>query len=85
VTAEGFGDLDQRPHRRQGRRRLQRLSERRAQSIKAYLVDNFALSAANLRTVGYGKSHLKNASDPFAAENRRVEVVNMVSQAQVQR
>jgi outer membrane protein OmpA-like peptidoglycan-associated protein len=62
-----------------------RLSERRAQSIKAYLVDNFALSAANLRTVGYGKSHLKNASDPFAAENRRVEVVNMVSQAQVQR
>jgi outer membrane protein OmpA-like peptidoglycan-associated protein len=62
-----------------------RLSERRAASIKTYLVDNFALSASNLRTVGYGKSRLKNAGDPFAAENRRVEVVNMVSQAQVQR
>jgi outer membrane protein OmpA-like peptidoglycan-associated protein len=62
-----------------------RLSERRAASIKTYLVDNFGLSASNLRTVGYGKSRLKNASDPFAAENRRVEVVNMVGQAQAQR
>jgi outer membrane protein OmpA-like peptidoglycan-associated protein len=62
-----------------------RLSERRAASIKTYLVDNFALSARNLRAVGYGKSRLKNASDPLAAENRRVEVVNMVSQAQAGR
>jgi outer membrane protein OmpA-like peptidoglycan-associated protein len=62
-----------------------RLSERRAASIKTYLVDNFELSASNLRTVGYGKSRLKNAGDPFAAENRRVEVVNMVSQAQAGR
>jgi outer membrane protein OmpA-like peptidoglycan-associated protein len=62
-----------------------RLSERRAQSIKAYLVDNFGLTASNLRTVGYGKSRLKNTSDPFAAENRRVEVVNMIGQAQAQR
>jgi outer membrane protein OmpA-like peptidoglycan-associated protein len=62
-----------------------RLSERRAASIKTYLVDNFGLTASNLRTVGYGKSRLKNPSDPFAAENRRVEVVNMVGQAQAQR
>jgi outer membrane protein OmpA-like peptidoglycan-associated protein len=62
-----------------------RLSERRAASIKTYLVDNFGLSASNLRTVGYGKSRLKNPSDPFAAENRRVEVVNMVGQSQAQR
>jgi outer membrane protein OmpA-like peptidoglycan-associated protein len=62
-----------------------RLSERRAASIKTYLVDNFGLTASNLRTVGYGKSRLKNTSDPFAAENRRVEVVNMVGQAQAQR
>jgi outer membrane protein OmpA-like peptidoglycan-associated protein len=59
-----------------------RLSERRAASIKTYLVDNFGLKASDLRTVGYGKSRLKNTSDPFAAENRRVEVVNMASQAQ---
>jgi outer membrane protein OmpA-like peptidoglycan-associated protein len=62
-----------------------RLSERRAQSIKAYLVDNFGLSASNLRTVGYGRSRLKNTRDPFAAENRRVEVVNMIGQTQAQR
>ncbi len=62
-----------------------RLSERRAASIKTYLVDNFGLTASNLRAVGYGKSRLKNTSDPFAAENRRVEVVNMIGQAQAQR
>jgi outer membrane protein OmpA-like peptidoglycan-associated protein len=62
-----------------------RLSERRAQSIQTYLVDNFGLIASNLRTVGYGKSRLKNVGDPFAAENRRVEVVNMASRAQAQR
>jgi hypothetical protein len=28
-------------------------------------------------TVGYGKTKLKNESDPFAGENRRVQVVNM--------
>ena len=26
--------------------------------------------------VGYGKSHLKNPSEPFAADNRRVQVIN---------
>jgi outer membrane protein OmpA-like peptidoglycan-associated protein len=62
-----------------------RLSERRAQAIKTYLVDNFGLSASNLRAVGYGKSRLKNTSDPFAAENRRVEVVNTAGQAQARR
>jgi outer membrane protein OmpA-like peptidoglycan-associated protein len=61
------------------------LSERRAQSIKIYLVDNFGLSSSDLRTAGYGKSRLKNPSDPFAAENRRVEVVNMASQSQARR
>jgi outer membrane protein OmpA-like peptidoglycan-associated protein len=61
------------------------LSERRAQSIKIYLVENYGLSSSDLRTVGYGKSRLKNPSDPFAAENRRVEVVNMAGQAQAQR
>ena len=49
--------------------------------FKTYLVDNFGLTASNLRAVGYGKARLKNTSDPFAAENRRVEVVNMVSSA----
>jgi outer membrane protein OmpA-like peptidoglycan-associated protein len=61
------------------------LSERRAQSIKIYLVERFGLSSSDLHTAGYGKSRLKNPSDPFGAENRRVEVVNTASQSQAQR
>jgi outer membrane protein OmpA-like peptidoglycan-associated protein len=62
-----------------------KLSERRAVMIKGYLVDNFQLSPSNLRTVGYGKSRPKNKMDPMAAENRRVEVVNLAPQVQAQR
>jgi flagellar motor protein MotB len=29
-------------------------------------------------TVGYGETQLKNPSNPLAAENRRVAIVNMV-------
>jgi len=53
------------------------LSERRADAIKRYLIHNFGLSAENLVAVGYGKTQLKNASNPLADENRRVQVVNM--------
>jgi len=62
-----------------------RLSERRAITIKGYLVENFNLPGSSLRTVGYGKSRLKNMADPYAAENRRVEVVNLTPQIQAQR
>jgi len=54
----------------------QDLSEKRADSIKHYLVDRFKIPASTLVTVGYGKTKLKNESDPFAGENRRVQVVN---------
>jgi outer membrane protein OmpA-like peptidoglycan-associated protein len=63
----------------------QKLSERRAATIKWYLVDNFKLAAANLRAVGYGKRRPKNKADLFAPENRRVEVVNETSRTQAQR
>ena len=55
----------------------QDLSERRADSIKKYLMDNYHISSADLVTVGYGKSKLKDASQPMAEVNRRVQVVNM--------
>ena len=55
----------------------QDLSERRADSIKRYLVDHYNIPAQSLVTVGYGKSKLKNAKYPAAAENRRAQVVNM--------
>jgi outer membrane protein OmpA-like peptidoglycan-associated protein len=55
----------------------QDLSERRADSIKRYLVEKFGIAGADLVTVGYGKSKLKDPSQPLAEVNRRVQVVNM--------
>ncbi|MGY3448795.1 OmpA family protein [Bradyrhizobium sp. USDA 4353] len=57
----------------------QDLSERRADAIKRYLVDKFGIAGADLVTVGYGKSKLKDPSQPLAEVNRRVQVVNMQS------
>jgi len=55
----------------------QELSERRADTIKKYLVDHYGLANANLVTVGYGKSKLKAPNAPLDPVNRRVQVVNM--------
>jgi outer membrane protein OmpA-like peptidoglycan-associated protein len=57
----------------------QDLSERRADSIKRYLTDKFGIGGADLVTVGYGKSKLKDPSHPLAEVNRRVQVVNMAN------
>jgi outer membrane protein OmpA-like peptidoglycan-associated protein len=59
----------------------QRLSERRAEAVKAYLVVHYQIPAANLITVGYGKTKLKDVSNPLAPENRRVQLVNMTATA----
>jgi outer membrane protein OmpA-like peptidoglycan-associated protein len=55
----------------------QGLSERRAETVKRFLIDNYKIPAANLVTAGYGKKGPKNPNDLYAAENRRVEIVNM--------
>jgi outer membrane protein OmpA-like peptidoglycan-associated protein len=55
----------------------QNLSERRADSIKRYLVEKSGVAAVDLVTVGYGKSKLKDPANPLAQVNRRVQVVNM--------
>ena len=55
----------------------QDLSERRADSIKRYLVSKFGIAGPDLVTVGYGKTKLKDPNDPMAEVNRRVQVVNM--------
>jgi outer membrane protein OmpA-like peptidoglycan-associated protein len=59
----------------------QDLSERRADSIKKYLVDKFGIAAADLVTVGYGKTKLKDPANPLADVNRRVQVANMENKA----
>src|ERR1700743_2777944 len=55
----------------------QDLSERRADAIKRYLTDKFGIAGSDLVTVGYGKTKLKDPSNPMADINRRVQVVNM--------
>ena len=57
----------------------QDLSERRADSIKRYLTGKYSIAAADLVTVGYGKSKLKDPVNPLAEMNRRVQVVNMAN------
>jgi outer membrane protein OmpA-like peptidoglycan-associated protein len=63
----------------------QDLSVRRAEAVRKYLVETLKVSADNLTTNGYGKRFLKNKDDPFAAENRRVQIVNLGATDQAQR
>jgi outer membrane protein OmpA-like peptidoglycan-associated protein len=53
------------------------LSERRADTIKHYLVDKFGIAGRDLVTVGYGKDKPKDPNAPMDPINRRVQVVNM--------
>jgi outer membrane protein OmpA-like peptidoglycan-associated protein len=55
----------------------QGLSERRADTIKKYLVDKFGIAGSDLVTVGYGKDKPKDPNAPMDPINRRVQVVNM--------
>jgi outer membrane protein OmpA-like peptidoglycan-associated protein len=55
----------------------QGLSERRADTIKKYLVQNYGLNGTDLVTVGYGKTKLKDTANGADPINRRVQVVNM--------
>ena len=63
----------------------QDLSERRADSIKRYLVDKFAIAGSDLVTVGYGKTKLKDPANPLSEVNRRVQVVNMENKSTAQK
>ncbi|MFL6799380.1 MAG: OmpA family protein [Xanthobacteraceae bacterium] len=53
----------------------QQLSERRADAVKRFLAARYGIESTHLVAVGYGKSRLKNIQNPFAGENRRVQIV----------
>jgi OOP family OmpA-OmpF porin len=54
-----------------------KLSERRANAIREALVNPFGISAARIEAVGLGEEQLLNPSKPEAAENRRVQLINI--------
>lgn len=57
----------------------QDLSERRAEAVRTFLAEKFNIARDRLVTVGYGKTQIKNKNNPYAAENRRVQIVNTAS------
>ena len=56
------------------------LSERRAWSVKAFLVEAFHLNPQSLIAVGYGEEQLKDWYNPASGVNRRVQIVNLASE-----
>ena len=53
------------------------LSQRRAELVRQFLIANFNVDAKKLIAKGYAFQHLRNPKDPFAAVNRRVQIVNL--------
>jgi outer membrane protein OmpA-like peptidoglycan-associated protein len=54
----------------------QRLSQQRADAVRDTLVAQ-GIAVQRLQTAGKGASELANNTDPTAAENRRVRIVNL--------
>lgn len=53
-----------------------KLSQERAASVRAFLIERFAIDPGRLTTYGYGETRLLDPAAPRAERNRRVEVVN---------
>jgi outer membrane protein OmpA-like peptidoglycan-associated protein len=56
------------------------LSQRRAEAVKQFLVRAYQIDPTHLSAIGFGSEQLKNKIDPFADENRRVQIVNVSSE-----
>ena len=55
----------------------QTLSERRAESVRNYLVFQYDIEPERIEAVGFGKTQLLDASKPEDGINRRVQVINI--------
>ena len=54
-----------------------KLSERRAQSVARYLIEQYQIELGRLQAIGKGMSEPANPANPRAPENRRVVIVNV--------
>ncbi len=54
-----------------------KLSQQRADAIREALINPFGIPAARIESVGLGEEQLLNAAKPEAAENRRVQLINI--------
>ena len=52
------------------------LSQQRAEAVRAFLIAQFNARPDNLIARGFGAQSLKNKANPYASENRRVQVIN---------
>ncbi|MFY9325195.1 MAG: OmpA family protein, partial [Candidatus Nanopelagicales bacterium] len=52
----------------------QKLSEKRAESVRKYLAQRFLLHPNTLVSIGLGETQLKRPAEPHAGINRRVEI-----------
>lgn len=60
----------------------QRLSERRAEAVRRYLVARHGIAPTRLSAVGHGKSLLLDPARPEDGVNRRVQVINVTASGQ---
>jgi outer membrane protein OmpA-like peptidoglycan-associated protein len=63
----------------------QKLSERRAEAVRDYMISQYGIAAERLSAVGFGKSQLLDPSRPEDGVNRRVQIINMTASAQHRR
>ena len=54
-----------------------KLSQQRADAIREALINPFGISPSRIEAVGLGEEQLLNRQNPEAAENRRVQLINI--------
>lgn len=54
-----------------------KLSQERADAVREALISPFGINPARIEAVGLGEEQLLNRSNPEAAENRRVQLINI--------
>ena len=53
-----------------------RLSQKRADAVRQFLITEFQIEPQRLISKGYGKGQYRNTAQPEAVENRRVQIIN---------